>query len=130
MTNMSTHSSTIARAQDGLSDLPALKPNWTFPEIPQGYDVAAIQIYTSGIIELEYLGEKGWFKKKTIIYSHENGVTPTCEWPWVDGFIPQVKDWRSLGFEVSCGFDSGSAYPNEVKYQSWLNPPKHSVALK
>lgn len=99
------------------------KPSWIFPTIPKGYDTAAVTVYTSGTIELEYYGQKGWFKKKPKIYSHETGISPSWEWPWRDGYTPNLEDWKSLGFSVGRGFDCGANYPPEIKYRSWLNHP-------
>jgi hypothetical protein len=70
-----------------------LKPNYTLPVVPTGYDCPVVFQYTDGSSELDFLSDK----RKN--FASEK-MKLDLVWPWVDGFTPSHDDWNKIGFSV------------------------------
>jgi hypothetical protein len=79
-----------------------VKPNWTKPQLPDGYDTPAVCWYGKnvrgdlGAPLPEY--ELDFFSNEKANYASEV-MDVVIEYPWTDGYAPTVKDWEFIGFE-------------------------------
>lgn len=92
---------------------PQLKPNWAFPDMPEGFDRAFVVLGRSGNVKLDFLSDKRKVGSRPMIYSLDvQSPVPKCEWPWKSDYLPSQEDWESLGFGVSRMFDNCFGSPS------------------
>lgn len=80
---------------------PHLKPDWSAPAIPDGYQTAAALQYSDGW-DLDFLSlgpspPTNGLGEKLPQFASEIAC-PEISWPWVDGFSPARSDWESIDF--------------------------------
>jgi hypothetical protein len=71
---------------------PFLRPDWTRPAPPEGFDALVCCDYGE-LQDLDFVNNtRRDFASETL--------STAPHWPWLPAFDPQPADWRAIGIEV------------------------------
>ncbi|MFS1430339.1 hypothetical protein LMH73_025295, partial [Vibrio splendidus] len=96
-----------------------VKPEWAYPEIPEGFNAASIFIgdgMNSPCFTLLNTGCVPKFKQNQSNSIEAKGL---IEWPWIDGYLPSPKDWEGIGFSWGRAWD-GTEPQAKPQQDGWL----------
>ncbi|WP_150115981.1 hypothetical protein [Xanthomonas phaseoli] len=68
---------------------PSLRDDWTRPAIPEGFDRL---VYC----EYGFAGELDFLNDAADVFASEEQGHLALPSPWVDGFVPALRDWQAL----------------------------------
>lgn len=84
----------LMQAYEDLGSRDFVGLRWPMPQVPSGFDELVACLYDSHT-QLDFVNNA-----TGALASETRPRDVQWPWPWLDGFTPNVSDWRAIGIDV------------------------------